>query len=91
MRPLSAAAAHQTAYAVHCFSVVAALDPGIAPRILALFAKRGMMPSYWCGRADDAELAIDLQVREVDSDTALYLAACFRQIPGVRTVLTSQK
>ncbi len=91
MRPLPLAAARKAAEPVHCFSVVAALDPGIAPRILALFAKRGLIPSYWCGRADDAELTIDLQIRAVDSDTALYLAACFRQIQGVRTVLTSRK
>ena len=74
-----------------CFSVIAKPDPGVMPRVLELFAKRGLVPSYWFSRAGAAELTIDLQMERLDRDTTAYLAACFRQIPAVRTVLTSEK
>ena len=74
-----------------CFSVIAKPDPGVMPRVLELFAKRGLVPSYWCSRADKGELTIDLQMERLDRDTTAYLAACFRQIPAVGTVLTSEK
>jgi hypothetical protein len=74
-----------------CFSVVAEADPGIMPRVMALFAKRGLLPDYWCSRVFDRELTVDLQMTGMDRDTAAYIAACFRQMPGVRTVLTSEK
>jgi len=60
-------------------------------RIMGLFAKRALLPSYWCSRVDGHELTIDLQTRELDPDAARYFAACFRQFPAVHTVLTSEK
>ena len=74
-----------------CFSVVAESDPGIMPRVMALFAKRGLLPTYWCSRVSGGELTIDLQLQGMDQDTARYLAACFREMQSVRTVLTSEK
>src|SRR3546814_14464322 len=32
---------------VYCFSILAAAEPGVMPRVLGLFAKRGLMPSRW--------------------------------------------
>ncbi len=74
-----------------CFSVVADAEPGVMPRVIALFAKRGLLPDYWCSRVSGGELTIDLQIYAMERDTADYLAACFRQMPSVRTVLTSEK
>lgn len=74
-----------------CFSVLAEAEPGIMPRVMALFAKRGLLPDYWCSRVSDGELTVDLQIMGMERDTAAYIAACFRQVPGVRTVLTSEK
>jgi hypothetical protein len=74
-----------------CFSVIAKADPGLMPRVLELFAKRGLVPTYWCSRVTGQELTIDLQMERLDRATTSYLAACFRQIPTVRTVLTSEK
>ncbi len=74
-----------------CFSLIAKSDPGIMPRVMQLFAKRAIVPDYWCSRLSGPELSIDLQVDGLDTDAVLYLASCFRQIPGMRTVLTSEK
>lgn len=74
-----------------CFSVIAKLDPGLMPRVLELFAKRGLIPTYWCSRVTGPEVTIDLQMERLDRETTAYLAACFRQIPTVRAVLTSEK
>ena len=49
-----------------CFSVHAHAEPGVMPRVLELFAKRGLVPSTWhslrCG-TDEGELAIEIQMR----------------------------
>ena len=63
------------------------------PRVLELFAKRGLVPSVWhsatCG-ADQALLTIDIQMRGLCRDVMDYIAACMRQMPFVEVVLTSE-
>jgi acetolactate synthase small subunit len=77
-----------------CFSVHAHAEPGVMPRILELFAKRGLVPSLWhstrCG-TEGAELTIDIQMPGIGRDLSDYLAACLRQIAYVEVVLTSEK
>jgi acetolactate synthase small subunit len=77
-----------------CFSVHAHAEPGVMPRVLELFAKRGLVPSAWhsatCG-TDRAELTIDIQMRGLGRDVTDYIAACLRQIAFVEVVLTSEK
>lgn len=85
------AAPHAGRLPTACFSVVAEADPGIMPRVMALFAKRGLLPDYWCSRVSDGELTVDLQMTGMERDTAAYIAACFRQMPGVRIVLITEK
>jgi len=80
--------------AIFCFSVLAEADPGVMPRVLELFAKRGLVPVRWVSDVTDArrgELAIDVQVAGLTRATGDHIAACLRGIPGVETVLTSQK
>ena len=77
-----------------CFSVHALADPGVMPRVLELFAKRGLVPSAWhsCTTGTDpAELMIDIQMRGLGRDAMDYIAACLRQITFVEVVLTSEK
>jgi len=77
-----------------CFSVHARAEPGVMPRVLELFAKRGLVPSAWhsaTAGADQAELTIDIQMRGLERDRVDYIAACMRQIAGVEVVLTSEK
>lgn len=75
-----------------CFSVVADADPGVMPRVLELFAKRGLVPSLWHSRiAPTGELTIDLQVQGMEAQMARHIAGCLRQVWGVSTVLTAEK
>ncbi|MCR9072328.1 MAG: hypothetical protein NXI18_11460 [Alphaproteobacteria bacterium] len=79
---------------VACFSVTALADPSVMPRVLELFAKRGLIPSRWhsdlSGRRRD-ELLIDLQVEGLDRDKADLIGHAMRQIVPVLSVLISQK
>ena len=84
---------------VACFSIQAAAEPGVMPRVLELFAKRNLVPSRWVsdrigppdGRTGGGELAIDLQVEGLTPELTDYIARCLRQIHAVNAVLTSEK
>lgn len=87
---------------VFCFSLSAAAEPGVMPRVLELFAKRNLVPLRWHsdrlppghgrshGRGGET-LAIDIQVGDLEPALGDYIARCLRQIHGVETVLTSEK
>jgi acetolactate synthase small subunit len=76
----------------HCFSVHAFADPGVMPRVLELFAKRGLVPSSWTSRVGaEQDLTIDIQMSGMSTDVADYVTRCLRQIAGVQVVLASQK
>src|SRR5229473_7334300 len=64
-----------------CFSVHAEAEPGVMPRVIELFAKRGMVPTSWHSRVTAGELTIDVQMRGLDG------AACLRQVVSVTAVL----
>jgi acetolactate synthase small subunit len=74
-----------------CFSVHARAEPGVMPRILGLFAKRGLVPSAWRSSTSGVDLTIDIQMRGLGDDVADYIAACLRQIVCVEVVLTSRR
>jgi acetolactate synthase small subunit len=77
----------ETAY----FSVHAQAEPGVMPRVLELFAKRGLVPSGWrsaVSGADQAGLTIEIQMRGLGHEITEYIAACLRQIASVEAVLT---
>ncbi len=77
-----------------CFSVQAAVDVGVMPRLLELFCKRGLMPTRLHasvgGRHAD-ELSVDLEMAGLDPDLAARLVAEMRQVWGVSLVLASEK
>lgn len=79
---------------VACFSIQALAEPTVMPRVLELFAKRGLIPSRWHsdlgGRRQD-ELTIDFQVSGLDRDKADLIAQAIRQFVSVSSVLTSEK
>lgn len=70
------------------FSVQALPDPGIMPRIIELFAKRGLVPHRWQSTASETALTIEVQTTGLDRELAEYIARCMRQIHGVETVFT---
>jgi len=79
---------------IFCFALMAHAAPGLMPRVMEPFAKRGLVPSRLhatlCGRTS-TELSIDVQISDIDGDQADLIAAQLRQIVGVSTVLTSEK
>jgi acetolactate synthase small subunit len=94
MPPLCATDADASFPITTCFSVHARAEPGVMPRVLELFAKRGLVPSFWqssTSGADRSQLTIDIQMPGLGRDTIDYMAACLRQIAFVEVVLTSQK
>lgn len=72
------------------YSVQANAEPGVMPRVLELFAKRGLMPHKWHSTASGTVLTMDLQIGGLGHDLADYIARCMRQVAGVETVLTSE-
>jgi acetolactate synthase small subunit len=73
-----------------CFSVQARAEPGVMPRVVELFAKRGLVPQKWHSTASAEALTIDVQMGGLDRDLSSYIARSMRQIIGVETVLTSE-
>lgn len=97
-RDFLAAAPAAAAETVYCFSIHAEAEPGVMPRVLELFAKRGLVPTRWHSDVTGPkhpgggrDLAIDVQVVGLDVASGDYIARCLRQTYQVETVLTSQK
>ena len=88
MPPFVADACSPETQPTACFSVYAEAEPGVMPRVLELFAKRGLVPTSWHSRVTAGELTIDMQMRGLDAATAAYIAACLRQVTSVTAVLT---
>ena len=64
------------------------------PRVLELFAKRGLVPSSWHSATSgvcNSELTIDIQMRGMPANLADFIAARLRQMADIESVLTSQK
>jgi hypothetical protein len=76
-----------------CFSIHGRADPGIMPRVMEVFAKRGLVPSAWHSSVseDGADLTIDLQARGMARPLADQIAAFLRGLAYVDVVLTSEK
>jgi hypothetical protein len=70
------------------FSLQACAEPGVMPRVLELFAKRGLVPALWHSAVVRKRLTIDIEVAGL-GDTADYVANCLRQITGVDVVVTA--
>ncbi len=75
-----------------CLTVRTVADPGCLPRLLEVFAKRGMIPSKLFSVATGVdELTVDLQVTGIDDDLGAVIANQLRSQVGIETVLTSVK
>jgi acetolactate synthase regulatory subunit len=70
------------------YSLQARPEPGVMPRVLELFAKRGLVPHKWHSTASASVLTIDVQMGGLERDVADYIARCMRQVIGVETVLS---
>ncbi len=79
---------------VACFSIQAEAEAGVMPRVMELFAKRGLVPRRWISDVTGpgaGELSIDVQVAGLAPETQAYIARCLRQLWGVGAVLTSER
>ncbi len=77
-----------------CFSVFAAPEPGVMPRVLELFAKRGLVPLRFHGDVvgdGPGDLVIDVHIAGLADDTAAHVANCLRGLTDVERVLTATK
>jgi acetolactate synthase small subunit len=75
----------------YCFSIQAASDSGLLPRVLGLFAKRDLVPSRCHAvvtQPEREELLIDLQVTGLTQEEAEHIARSLRQLVFVASVLT---
>jgi hypothetical protein len=72
------------------FLLQARAEPGVMPRVVELFAKRGLFPNKWDCTAAGSALMIDVQIAGLGRDLGDYIARCMRQIVGVEAVLTSE-
>ncbi len=87
--PAAAAAPDRSPYPLFVsFSIRALAEPGVMPRVLELFGKRGLVPQRWNSVVSEAGLGIDVQITGLDRDMADYIARCMRQIHGVETAFT---
>ena len=89
-KPILADRSHADAAYTACFSVHGLADPGLLPRVVSLWAKRGLTPTRWhsavCGNGD-RELYIDVEMPGLSADLATQIAKELRQIWGVSQVL----
>ena len=75
-----------------CLAVRAAADPGTLPRLLEVFAKRGLVPAkLFCVATGSDELTVDLQIAGLEPDLGGVIANQLRSQVGIETVLTSVK
>lgn len=90
----SAPDGHPREASIPCFSVTAHADPSVMPRIMEVFAKRGLVPSHWHSRvvgSDGHDLQVDLQMAGMEATEAEQISQVLRQIIYVERVLTSFK
>jgi len=95
-RASNSRASNSQAFATACFSIQADADPSVMPRVLELFAKRGLIPCRWHsdleGRTGGPdELVIDLQVTGLNRQQVDHVANSIRGMVPVTSVLTSEK
>lgn len=77
-----------------CFSVQAMADPGTLPRVLEVFAKRGLVPDrFHASRAQPGRegLAVDIHLHDTDAEQARLIAQELRRQFCVEAVLVAEK
>jgi acetolactate synthase regulatory subunit len=82
-----------TADPTTCFSLQAAADPGLMPRIVEIFARRGLVPTRLHASVGGPrnDLSIDLEMAGMAPRDADRIAVEMRALWGVDLVLTTQK
>lgn len=74
-----------------CYSVAAAVDAGVLPRLLNQIAKTGLVPDRLHSMVQEDEMTVDLQIRDLPPSRAALLEERFRAVIGVHWVARSAK
>lgn len=73
------------------FAVRADADPGTLPRVLELFAKRGLVPLSLSSRLLGETLTVEVEVTGMVTAESSHVGNCLRQIPMVLTVAVTER
>ncbi len=73
------------------FSITAAATPGVMPRVIEQFARRGLVPERWHRVVDESRIRIDLRVAGMDATVASVLAATLRGTVDIHSVLSDDE
>ncbi|WP_448203256.1 hypothetical protein [Azospirillum sp. sgz302134] len=73
------------------FAVQADADPGTLPRVLELFAKRGLVPLSLNSRLLGDALAVEVEVTGMVAAESNHVGNCLRQIPMVTRVTVTDR
>lgn len=73
------------------FVVSGISDPGLAPRVIELFAKRGLVPDDFHARVAKDRQIIEIRTNGMAPGEAAYIGRCLRQIVQVERVLVSRE
>lgn len=68
------------------FEVLADAEPGLLPRVLAPFARRGLVPDKVRARRDGTLLLVEAGMEAMPSEMLHVVEGNLRQIVGVRRV-----
>ncbi|MFC5359837.1 hypothetical protein [Azospirillum himalayense] len=73
------------------FAVQADADPGTLPRVLELFAKRGLVPLSLNSRLLGETLTMEVEMAGMVAAESNHVGNCLRQIPMVLTVAVTER
>ncbi len=73
------------------FFITAAATPGVMPRVIEQFARRGLVPERWHAVADENGIRIDLRIAGMDTAGASVLAATLRGTVDIHSVLSDDE
>lgn len=73
------------------FALHADADPGTLPRVLELFAKRGLVPLAMSSRLTGDRLLVEVEVAGMVRAESDHVANCLRQLPMVERATATER
>ena len=73
------------------FTVTAQAGPGVLPRLLDYYAKRGLVPDRFDAVCDGPRLTVEIEKKDMELELARYIGRCLDRIFEVERVLVTQK
>jgi acetolactate synthase small subunit len=73
------------------FFITAAAAPGVMPRVIEQFARRGLVPERWHSVVNEDSIRIEVRVAGMDVTVASVLAATLRGTVDIHSVLSDDE